>query len=168
MLNDDKRNLPIGGWLYLIGVGVFLSTVLSLSLLYTTFEEYIHFDASNVGDLWTNYNKVFLEFQIIYEISLFFGSLLVQYYFWNRRKEFINVYIAFNVTLLLLTFFMEMLANINEYRIYSSTIGILANCLVWFTYLYKSERVKNTFIKEKKKYIKITKEEYESLKAPLE
>lgn len=162
--NTDKKGLPIGGWLILWGIGLVILTVSSFAGLLTTLLEYLDYEIGEKGLLVTNFYKVWIEYEILYSGIIFISSLVLHYFFWNRRKEFIRIYIIFGIVSFLLTMFEEMLYNIQEFRFYSATLAIFVNNAIWFKYLHKSTRVKQTFLAKKNQYIKISKEEYEHLK----
>lgn len=164
METTKKKNLPIGGWLIIIGIGLLLTSIGSALIFYSSFTTYAQYDFSNIGDLETNYAKILYEFIMLFMVVLFFSSLAVQYFFWKKRKEFVYIYILYSTVVILFTLFNEILININEYRWYYTTMGISINSLITISYLFISNRVKNTFVNEKTKYIKLSSDEYENLK----
>lgn len=163
-----EKGLPIGGWLIFFSIGLFGLSISSFLGLYGMFDALQNYDfdyeRSQNGLLAANFYSINYQFLISYMALLFVCSGVLHYFFWNKRREFPLVFIVFGIINFLLMIVTEMYINVYTYRFYSGTFGVALNNLIWFTYLLRSHRVQQTFIHGRKRFVKISEEEYEQLK----
>jgi hypothetical protein len=165
---ENQNAWPIRGWLILWAIGLCTTSLFSGLWFFVMIDELLKYDfqyeVQMYGDLSANFFQNLIVFQVFSAGFLAIGSLVCHYYFWNRRKEFIMVYVVYGLINIVIAFVDDLLINVYQYQLYTYTLGSIISCIIWFTYVAKSVRVKHTFVNRKKQYIKLSKEEYDTLK----
>lgn len=168
---SNRAGIPIGGWLNLMAFGLVFGALTSSYYTYQSIMTFFTRDYEGLQYEIDNFTRNVIRqidfYTMVVGIITFLSILLLNYLFFNRRKVFINFYIFFSAISVFVCFVDELLANMIEYTVYEHTIGVSIASLVWVTYLLRSRRVKDTFINVKKKYIKISQEEFEELKGDI-
>ncbi|OIK11967.1 hypothetical protein BIV60_17075 [Bacillus sp. MUM 116] len=164
---------PINGWLILIGIKIVASVSYGLVLLFRYVEAVSNFDPQWIkSNLYIDavnitYVQTFLPLTAV--IILFIMNSFLAYLFFTKNKEFPKAFIYLNITAVVITMFLEFITILSGELIYfSDTITDFIWLIIWGIYLMRSQRVKETFVNTKrKKYVKITEEEYVLIKQNL-
>ncbi|WML26254.1 DUF2569 family protein [Neobacillus sp. OS1-33] len=160
---------PIGGWLIYFAIRTIISFVYGIFVLFVNFDNVANFNYDDFSSDIANirYVQAFYPFTAVV-ILLLIESYLA-YLFFTKNKDFPKAYIYLNITDLVICLSLEyVIALSGEVVYFSRTIAAFIWLIIWGTYLVKSQRVKETFINTKrKKYVKITEEEYELIKQKL-
>ncbi|WP_042455608.1 DUF2569 family protein [Neobacillus dielmonensis] len=164
---------PIEGWLFILGLRMVGGFIYGLVTLYGFLDNVTSFDFDTFVSEYSRdiANVIFVQtfypfFSVI--INLIMDSFLI-YLFFTKNKEFPKAFIYLNITILVLAIGNEFVIALSGEIIYfvNPAIGLVL-LIIWGTYLLRSQRVKETFIHSKrKKYVKITEEEYELIKQKL-
>jgi hypothetical protein len=154
-----KKGIPIGGILFLFAIGLIAGQIVSGYYFYDVLEQFLLTDFKDIkNEYGVITGRVVYQTMFYGMVSLgimFIGNFISSYFFFTKRTEFVPFYIFFYTLCLFMMFVSELIANMIEYTIYKETLlFFISNCL-WFTYLLKSERVKNTFVNKRRKYIKV-------------
>jgi hypothetical protein len=135
----------IGGWLYLIAIGLVISPLLTLGSLIELFDVYSYVD---VGAL-----KSVLLLEIIFNLVVFTLVVLVIYHFAKMKKFFPHIFTIFLITNVVILIVDNEMANaVLEFtteentETYAAIARSIIYAAIWIPYVYKSKRVKNTFI----------------------
>jgi len=152
-LTYEPAGLPIGGWLFLVAIGLALTPLRVLSHIITS-DSYF-----NLG-LWqeiTNaasgsYNPL-LAFTLAFEIVVNTGTLvyavLLLFLFTNRRTSLPRLIIFFysgNLAFVLLDLTLASQLNADDTILGKDLSTALLACLIWVPYFNISKRVKETFV----------------------
>jgi len=146
-----KVGLPIGGWLILLGIGTTLNPFTLGFIIYTNHIKLFMSGYLSSADSYIR-NLVYFEFGM--NVLIFILSLVVLIGYYGKKTWFKKAWFAF-VSLMLVTHCIDYVALkqslIGDPSMFGmirteiiKSIGLLA---VWGTYLIKSERVKNTFVR---------------------
>jgi hypothetical protein len=167
LLGTTEKGLPIGGLLYLFAFGFITSLIAGIYYLSDGIYLLITTDFKELTNEYGSFYSSFLEVSQIYAIVSLFIGLIIEltslYLFVNKRKIFVPFFICSSYFLVFIIFISELLANIETYTFYTSTISSIVVTSLWSWYLLKSNRVKQTFITTRPIYIKLSPEEYETL-----
>lgn len=132
----------IGGWLILFIIGQFASG-LSGAISFISIITYL-------GS--SDHHNIFLALYIIVGILVvIIGSIAILYCIFSRNILFRKLFIIQNVSLLLFSFLSY--AYITPFGItydLSRISSSIISTLIWLTYLYRSKRIRNTFIYNKR------------------
>lgn len=165
----------IGGWLIVLAVQMIIGLCIDLFILFALIVD---------GMAKFNYEEVIANqsleianetlYQWSHLITIFIIATLIQVFliilFFKKHKEFPRSYVYLNITsvLIILMFEFSIILD-NEKEYFPFTFICLTWLIVWGIYLYRSKRVKETFIEQfkTKKYVKISVDEYELIKKNL-
>ena len=158
----DKGELKgIGGWLFLVAIGVTLSPFYAVGTDYATFSQVFATEEWRAlrdinSPAYIPYLAFLFSLEVIFAVIIDAYFFYLMYFFWSLKSGFPSLYIKlifavlifnivdiFAVSLILPELTAEDLfdqATIKE--IVRSIFAIL----VWVPYMIKSVRVKNTFI----------------------
>jgi len=156
MGNEEIEGL--GGWLFLLGIGIVISPIFTIQQIYPLFSELF---SSNAWTLLTtpgtNSYKPYFASVIIIELTanilLLLGSIYMIKLFFKKNSLFPKFFIA----VLLVKLFISIADHIS-YKVFIANTTVkfmalmddilifLAFASVWTSYLLVSKRVENTFI----------------------
>ena len=128
----------VGGWLALVVFSRFLS-VISGILIIVKYTPY--FGLSRQSDVYLGFLLGF------YVIVYILGSVAILYMMFSRRIGFRKLFViqcTVSICLYLLLFILY--GNIGAVSLASEFVQLLVFSAIWITYLYKSKRVRNTYI----------------------
>ena len=138
---EDKNIKGLGGWLVLVQIGLWISLLISLYLILSTF-------LSSEG-----FNHLYLVFSFLYFCFIAY-TLFLMYSYDKKFPIFavIGIWLPFISPLML---FMLALFGVVVGAVTASDLGeflggLLAlslGAVIWTAYFLKSQRVKNTFTK---------------------
>lgn len=149
----------LGGWLALVGLGIVASP---LKMIYELYNTYLSVFAKGTWSLLTtpgaqSYNPAWgplIIFEIAINVCLTALWIYIGYLYFSKKYRFKNWYIAtLLITLLFpiidfiatgILFPQLSKAGANEP---GQTIRLAIISGIWITYILKSERVRNTFVK---------------------
>ena len=152
---NDRPAWPIGSWLVLLGVSLAVSSTITLVGIFTN----NYFDKS-VWDTLGEDGGVALQSISILELALdliwICGGAACFYWFIRRRDIFPRMFIGYVGSILvgqaILLVLYSYIPLPSSYGDLSTMMGaqLFRTCfygLIWITYILKSDRVKNTFVK---------------------
>lgn len=148
----------LGGWLILLGIGIVFNPP---KLIYSTYTIFKRCFSENNWSLITspsspNYHallKSAIIFELVANIIMIILSLGVLFLFFKKSKHFPKAWIS-TFIFLLITHVIDMvlckqIPLIGEYELrdlYNTLFRTIGSLAIWFPYLIKSKRVKNTFV----------------------
>ncbi len=141
---DNKVLEGFGGWLLLLGFGVFYSVALSLVDLLVNFSKFKGIDYPTVLQVFILLSQVWLVYLMV-----------------KRKRIFRKWFLGFGIVMIIITGFHTFYAaafttNIatgadvtveKVQGLYTTLSGTILYTIIWNLYLWKSKRSKNTFIK---------------------
>jgi hypothetical protein len=140
--------------------------------VYRAITDYLSFDyelaRSQIEDSQVNVIDAVLSINLITLPCIFIISCFIGYLYFTGRKLFIPLFILNNIYITILTFIINVLGNLGEYEGFRDTIIPLIVTIFWAIYFISSKEIKLLFpneMKFRKRYVKITEEEYEELKS---
>ncbi|WBW94860.1 DUF2569 domain-containing protein [Oceanirhabdus sp. W0125-5] len=155
-IDEEKELQGLGGWLTLVGIGLFISLFSTIKRIYdlylfVTGEEW--FLLTNVHSEY--YHKMWKP-GIIFEISVNIILLLILIasiiYFFNKKKAFPKLMI-FMYMFVIITAIIDHILIVQIPMLYetdtisfSEIIRASITASIWIPYFIKSKRVNNTFI----------------------
>lgn len=156
-VEEIKVAPKIGGWLILVGIGIFISP---LTLFYTTINTGLF--NQNIWDGLDKFNRfnaflyrLFFLFECTFNTILIVFSILVIFLFFNRRKIFPRYYIGLRIAVCAVILFdltgMLIMGNRIGRQLYTQAdittlLRQILTSVIWITYFIKSSRVKSTFV----------------------
>ncbi|MFB3164707.1 DUF2569 family protein [Neobacillus sp. 179-J 1A1 HS] len=165
-----ENGRPIGGWLILFGIGLIASTIILLIYLFSELPNVMEYDVSYLNSIYNDEEVSLIFVTTIYPfvsilILLVFNLFLIYLYF-TKHKEFPKAYIYLNISMAIIIMSFDFISALSGAVVYfENTAGAVISLILWSAYLLNSQRVKETFVLTKrKKYIKISEEEYELFK----
>jgi len=136
----------IGGWLILVGLGVFLTPINPLIILFGYTESYF------VWSTWFDWeSSLILTFEIIANsVTFVFGVGLI-FAFVRKRKLLPYCFVGFRVWLILVAlldhglvmWLWEEMASQEDVKVF---FKLVVNSMIWCPYMLLSKRVKGTFV----------------------
>uniref|UniRef100_UPI00404845BB DUF2569 family protein n=1 Tax=Rheinheimera sp. TaxID=1869214 RepID=UPI00404845BB len=141
--------LKIGGWLYLVALGVFASPVWLMLHTYGIYSEI--FSETSWAEMLQNLTEFWAISQITSIVVFAMLALLTLYnvhLFIGKKRTFPRTYIWF-LALTLIALLADMLIIVPEEFWQEYWPGIINQtivCLVWIPYMLRSKRVKSTFV----------------------
>ena len=140
---DNKVLEGFGGWLLLLGFGVFITVYLSLV------------------DLLSNFSILGANFFTILKVLILLSQVWLVYLMVKRKRIFRKWFLGFGIVMIIITGFHTFYAaafttNIatgadvtveKVQGLYTTLSGTILYTIIWNLYLWKSKRSKNTFIK---------------------
>ena len=141
--------LKIGGWLYLVALGVFASPVWLMLHTYGIYSE--TFSETSWAEMLQNLTEFWAISQITSIVVFAMLALLTLYnvhLFIGKKRTFPRTYIWF-LALTLIALLADMLIIVPEEFWQEHWPGIINQtivCLVWIPYMLRSKRVKSTFV----------------------
>ena len=145
----SATGLKIGGWLYLVALGVFASPIWLMLHTYGIFSE--TFSELSWAELAQNITEFWAISQITSIVAFATLALLTLYnlyLFIGKRRTFPRNYIWF-LALTLIALLADMLIIVPEEYWQEYWPGIINQsivCLIWIPYMLRSKRVKSTFV----------------------
>jgi len=151
----------IGGWLWLVAIGVTLSPLINLAADITTFSELLNEDTwsqltDNNSIYYTPFFAVLIYFEIGYAIIIDGLLFYLVYLFYGKNSTFPPLYIKLVFAVLILSlvdiFFASLVfpeLTVGELFDTETLKGIFQTLIaicIWVPYMKKSIRVKNTFV----------------------
>lgn len=147
---DSKGRPVLGGWLYLMAIGIVLGPFVILFGFGATMnvkEETVKFAASNYSfDLLINV----LVFLSIFNLCM---SIYLAYLFFSKKSTFVFFYVRFFIIIVVAyaivdiwSFYLGLYGGKEIIKIIISDISGFIPTFIWVLYLIKSRRVKETFI----------------------
>jgi hypothetical protein len=155
---DIPGPVGLGGWLAIVGLGLVLAAFRISAFL---MQDYLPMFQDGTWETLTTpggeaYNVVWgplLVFEIIGNLGFVGASLYLLVLFLNRSRLFPRVYIGYTVANLFFILgdaWLTSFALIDQPIFDEETMGeflrALVVTLVWVPYMFKSKRVKNTFV----------------------
>lgn len=153
---NNTGNQEIGGWLILIAIGLFLSTIkISYQFFFgTKFFDQVIVDSFMKKGLGNIPFLLLLIFEFIYNSALIVYLILIQILFYKRRSNLprlIIIFYAANLSFLVFdsilafNFSPESFSDVQKNKSYLQIFQNLIVSVVWITYFLNSKRVKATF-----------------------
>jgi predicted nucleic acid-binding Zn ribbon protein len=151
---DFNRYDSIGGWLYVVGIGIVLSPIWSLANI-GAFN-----DMKSNENLVTSYPNVISLINnglLVHYLQLAIAIIMIYLFFWKKSifpEAFIG-WLIFNIALVVINNYIDssifydypqVIQEINSESI-KDFFKSLIRALVWIPYMLISKRVKGTFIK---------------------
>jgi len=156
---ESNYGINIGGWLALIGIGLVTRPI---AILHDFFGELssVYFTEAGWNALNGKSELVVLSYHLVipiemaFNIFLFCGSILMIVLFFQKRNSFpsfFSIFIAGNLLFLIADMFVSQSIlgdhsgsgdNAAEVDIFRQLIA----AAIWIPYMYKSQRVKDTFV----------------------
>ena len=164
IMNNAK---PIGGWLVFLVIQLLISIFWGISEIDTDIIREFNFDevlANNSLDLA---NQIYFIVYFSFGITLLKIGIIVYLtiLFFMKSIDFPKAFIYLGVCLILIVFTEEsMTIMIGEIVYFRYTVIAILWVVAWGTYLLVSLRSKETFSNRKRKYVKISEEDYEEYK----
>ncbi len=158
-MSEKKEIEGLGGWLILVGIGIVLSPVKILLLLYPLYSEIF---LSGAWEILTTpgseaYNPLWgpiVSAEIIINFGLVITWIYIAILFFTKKKIFPKWYlgiIIFSLVFIFLDAHSIKIVLPNEPVYDPDTVKELVRsfvaAIIWVPYMLKSERVKATFIK---------------------
>lgn len=161
-------NQPIGGWLVLVAIGLYLTPFTVSYLIYNL--EYFNLSS------WTNYISSHEEFPFLagslyfFEIILNIGIILFAIFLivlmHQKRNSFPMLFVWFRIVvlagLIIDTIIVAKLVGL-DISDYSDLFKTILGAAIWVPYMLYSQRVKNTFVKPHSRKIFSNKKESENI-----
>ncbi|CAG4999122.1 hypothetical protein DYBT9275_02158 [Dyadobacter sp. CECT 9275] len=158
-IHQSGRGIPIGGWLILMGIGLFGQGISILFWLWGD-ESLPYFTVSGwdalAGDLETRVTlyHVFLSAEVFLNALTFCGSGLVLLLFLKRRDSFrlvFSLFYSFKAAYLIAdTSIAAIFYDYDSISLVAKQVGEIVSALIfmafWILYLYKSRRAEKTFV----------------------
>ena len=135
---DNKVLEGFGGWLLLLGFGVFYSVALSLVDLLVNFSKFKGIDYPTVLQVFILLSQVWLVYLMV-----------------KRKRIFRKWFLGLGIVMIIITgVAAAVTSNIPDVLtveqvqdFYTTFLGTVFYTIIWSLYLWKSKRSKNTFIK---------------------
>ena len=134
---DNKVLEGFGGWLLLLGFGVFITVYLSLV------------------DLLSNFSILGATFFTILKVLILLSQVWLLYLMVKRKRIFRKWFLGLGIVMIIITgVAAAVTSNIPDVLtveqvqdFYTTFLGTVFYTIIWSLYLWKSKRSKNTFIK---------------------
>ena len=134
---DNKVLEGFGGWLLLLGFGVFITVYLSLV------------------DLLSNFSILGANFFTILKVLILLSQVWLLYLMVKRKRIFRKWFLGLGIVMIIITgVAAAVTSNIPDVLtveqvqdFYTTFLGTVFYTIIWSLYLWKSKRSKNTFIK---------------------
>jgi hypothetical protein len=157
-VSDKKQPIEIGGWLFLVAIGVILSPIRQLFFLGTTYPT-IFTDGSwealtlPSSASYIPYFGVFLISEILINTAMIIGGLYLIYLFFNKKSNLPKWYLGlalFSTSFIVLDAYIVSLLVSGVEVFDSETLREIArsfaSLIIWSPYLIYSQRSKDTFV----------------------
>ena len=151
----------LGGWLAIVGLGLFVRLFYLLKLVYTDASYFNDGTVDSVSSLVQGYSGA-LGFELLMGIGLSVAVIYLMYLYFKKKKNFPKYFIYYliaDVVFGLLGYFIvsslavysdearKVIADILSEQ--ASTLFTAAiSAVIWILYMKKSKRVKNTFVND--------------------
>ncbi len=141
--------VPIGGWLVLVGLGVCLTPV---RLLYAFFSTDSLLSGAGWLSMWYTQQYdyfIFLLLEHIYNVMFLMASVLAVILFFQKRTaapKLISVIYGVSCIATILDTVAALQMTPNTIVDYKDIFRSIFAAVIWIPYLYKSQRVKKTFV----------------------
>jgi hypothetical protein len=152
---DQRRDagLPLNGWVFFLGVNLIIRIFIQVYFFCTAsyFSQTRWIQLGNAGGI--EFQSIFI-FELFLSLFSLSGTGALIYWFFGRRDilpnmfiYYIGFYVIANLILLIIYHSISIPANMISIR-HDSFIQIfrILYAITWFTYLLKSEQVKQTFV----------------------
>lgn len=159
-------NQKIGGWLIVVGIGLFLSVISYTSYIYNAIKLFRNGVVTRLSDstseMFVPHYKMFLTFELVCQILLFLLILWVLNLFFAKDRRFPKFYILMLIFALLFkisdVLVMKHLLLIIQNKILIESfknvlhsqvlylIGMFIGSILWIWYMKVSKRVQCTFV----------------------
>jgi hypothetical protein len=155
----EKTPLEIGGWLFLVAIGVVVGPIRMVMLLLETyppiFTEGTWGALTTVGsDFYSPIWGPFLVSEILINVALLSASIYLMFLFFNKKASVPKWYggiSIFSIIFIVIDAYVVTLVLPEAEFLDADTVKELmrsmVSCLIWTPYLYISQRAKNTFIR---------------------
>lgn len=155
-----ERYNSIGGWLYLVGFGLFVTPFILAYGIFDTFSLVSDGSLSELDRLVPGLANA-IWFELIMDTALFFAVIYFIFLFRGLKTEFPKYfvwYMAVSITYLVIDYALlaslttsssemrDILDTILDEQIGSMT-GAIIGSIIWIAYMKKSKRVIGTFVK---------------------
>ncbi len=155
-----ERYDNIGGWLYLVGFGLFITPFILAYGVFDSFSLISDSSMSEMNELVPGLANI-IWFELIMDIALFFAVIYFIFLFRERRSEFPKYfvwYMAISIAYLVIDYALlaSLTTSSSEMRdILDTTLdeqigsmtGAIIGSIIWIAYMKKSKRVTGTFVK---------------------
>ena len=157
--SEDKQPRKIGGWLFLVALGVIFAPLRLSFILWTTYlpilnDEFWTSIASETSDAYIPFFGSLLVGEVIINLIVIVASIYMAILFFQKKSSFPKWYAfiaIFSTVFILIDAYLVTLImpaidmfDIDTLKELSKS---LFSCLVWTPYLFLSLRSKETFIR---------------------
>tara|TARA_R110002167_G_scaffold365761_1_gene591351 strand:+ start:1054 stop:1530 length:477 start_codon:yes stop_codon:yes gene_type:complete len=158
-MNDKKEPINIGGWLFLVAIGVVLSPIRQLFFLGTTYPPLFtdgSWEALTLpsSESYIPYFGVFLISEILINIAMIIGGFYLIYLFFNKKSNLPKWYFGlalFSTLFIVLDAYVVSLlvsgVEVFDSETMEEIARSFASLIIWSPYLIYSQRSKDTFVK---------------------
>ncbi|MAZ30213.1 hypothetical protein CL655_02960 [bacterium] len=155
-----ERYESIGGWLYLVGFGLFITPFILAYGVFDTFSLVSDGSLSELDSLVPGLANA-IWFELIMDTALFFAVIYLIFLFRGMKREFPKYfvwYMAVSIAYLVIDYALvaSLTTSSGEMRnILDATLdeqigsmtGAIFGSVIWIAYMKKSKRVAGTFVK---------------------
>lgn len=157
MNEENNINQKIGGWLILVGIGIVLSPIRIVVMVFPLYSGMMSDGTwaaltTEGSEFYQALWEPILTMELVVNGALVVGWLYVAYLFFSHKKQFPIFYIGillFSLLFILADAFTIKLVMPEEPVFDPDTIKELARsaiaCIIWIPYMLISKRVKSTF-----------------------
>lgn len=152
--HDSSPNKKIGGWLYLVAIGITLAPIANFFNLNMLIETAKNADWEFIWQQGPG-TVLFLIYEYSMQGYMFVYSALLAILFYTKKHNFPKMFIIYVSSLLGLgvlgVFITENLPNSTPEQLVQPVVFViycLIVALIWVPYFLKSKRVKATFTKQ--------------------
>lgn len=158
MTEENEKLQGIGGWLILLAIGLVMSPVRIIILIYQTYSDIFTTGSWEMlttpgNDAYHPLWKPILSSELAINFAIIIFSIVLIYVFFSKKKIFPKLFVAFalfSFFFIIADSYAVTLVLPDEQMFDEETIKELSRSLtaivVWVPYLYISRRAKNTFI----------------------
>ena len=135
---DYDRDLNgIGGWMIIVIIGRFITIVMALVSIPQLMENYGYFS-------WLD-TFVNLSLTVLVPIDVVVNIIILVFIF-KRNILFRKIFVVYTIFILAVTVAGMIFLKLAFDTAYTQGLTSFIGAAIWITYLYKSKRVRNTFI----------------------
>jgi len=148
----------IGGWLFLIAIGLIVSPLLNIKTIWDSLGLVRSVDWSHIASVSHLGVVALVLWELLVQSFMVIASVVLLYLFTLKKRTFPKLWITYIWILVLLSLvpagFAALMANAGAPGVttkaaaqeIAETIKVLLIAIIWTPYFLRSRRVKNTFV----------------------